>query len=402
MTPQEKINKACGLISIKHPFFACFLVRMNVIEEPRCPTMMTDGRTIWWGPAFVERCTVEEVQGVLVHEIFHIVFKHHLRRNEREPRKWNIACDYVIDPMVLSSNFKLPNWPGLEQHHDKQYDGKSAEQVYELIPDPPPQQGGKGQGDPNGQGDDGQAGGSGEPFEQDQGLGGVCDMKNEDGSDMSQSEKDFESTNVEQMTIIAADAAKKQGKLPGGIEGYVNSLRESQVPWQDVLRRFVGGEHPDDYSFRRPHRGQYHLNRMWEPSIEKNGVGHIVIAIDTSGSMSNRELEHALAECNAVSEEFMPEMITVIYADSKVQKVEEYEAGNVIERLNIKGRGGTRVRPAIDYAEENIPRVDRFIYITDMEFSDYGQPPYFPVLWVGTTDARPEYGDFARLRVDRR
>ena len=66
-----------------------------------------------------------------------------------------------------------------------------------------------------------------------------------------------------------------------------------------------------------------------------------VVWIDTSASVSDKELSHALGELNAISEDMQPNSVTVYYADADVQQIERYERGDIIEKLNVKGRGGT-------------------------------------------------------------
>lgn len=386
LTPDKKISTACSAITITQPFFGAFVLRTNIREatdeeSKKITTMATDGREIIWNRKFVDGLSVPEVVGVLVHEVLHIVFKHMLRRSGRDPAKWNTACDYVIDPIVLSMGLKLPTGPDLEHHHDTQYDGKSAEQVYALLPDEPPS--GKGYGS---------------------GIGGVTDMKNEDGSSMSQSEADTAEMEIDQLTIIAAESAKHRGDLPGGLAEHVKKLREPKVDWQSVLRRFVGGDFPEGYNTRRPNRPMYHLFDMIEPTIEKTGVGHIVLAIDTSGSVSNDELAQFLGEMNSISEEMQPELITVIHCDAAIQKVQEFERGELIDGSNIKfkGRGGTAVQPVFKYVEKNIEKLDRLIYFTDMEIGDWGRAPDYPVLWVSTSrNAKGPYGETTYVQVGR-
>lgn len=380
-TPQEKIARACARITMKQPFFGAFILRTNVVEATgpmaqRVKTMATDGKTIWWNATFVGGMTDAETEGVLIHEVLHIVFKHHLRRKSRHPRKWNIAADYVIDPIVLDiPEVALPTGPGLEQHHDKKYDGQSVEHVYEMLPDPPQSDGGSS-------------------------IGDVLDQTDADGKPLSDEERALAETEIDQTTITAADAARKAGKLPGGIEQLVQKLLKPKVNWAEQLRRFVGGEQPDGYSRRRPHRAQYWYGHMIEPTVERNGVGELVISVDVSGSVSDKEIEQFLGEMNHITEEFAPSKVIVIQHDSRIQKVDEFEAGEVIDELRVKGRGGTNVQPVFQYIDEHIGRPDRLILMTDMGIYDWGDDPGYPCLWVATTDEKAPYGETTHIKVN--
>ena len=78
---------------------ASMLLHLDLIEvdESKCDTMATDGKVIYYFPPFVLGLSEAELQGVLVHEAFHVVYEHPLRRGKRHPKVWNIACDYVIN-----------------------------------------------------------------------------------------------------------------------------------------------------------------------------------------------------------------------------------------------------------------------------------------------------------------
>ena len=136
------------------------------------------------------------------------------------------------------------------------------------------------------------------------------------------------------------------------------------------------------------------------PSIEKIGAGDVVVGIDTSGSVSRRELKFFLGEINAISEDIKPRSITVITCDSKIQTVRRYEQGEEIQKIEINGRGGTRVKPVFDYIEEHDLPVDNMVYLSDLEVFDYPEnPPHYPTLWVSSSlssDAAP-WGDTTYL-----
>lgn len=405
MTPEKKVEIASSQLSMMQPFFGRFLLDMNIDRHDPIGTFATDGQRILYAGQFVDKLTIKEVKGCLVHEVLHIVFKHHLRLKHRDPQKANIAMDYVVDPIVLDTkDVNLPSGPGLEQHHDRQYDGHTWEHVYEIIPDPPKQpsdtQGGS-QGDQEGsvQGD---RGGSGNPEDQPaQGIGGVMEPKNEDGSKMTEAEKELAGQEIDQKTIVAAEAAKSRGNMPAGLKGYITSLREPQVDWETALRRFFRGDKPEDFTMENIDRGMYEMADILEPTIELKGIGHQIIAMDVSGSVSDSEIEHFLAEINRITEDLCPSKVTLIQCDAKIQSIEEYDEGEVIDHIKVRGRGGTLVQPVFEYVNENIFDAERLIYLTDMGIGDWGEPPEYPVMWVATTTDRAPYGETIPIKITR-
>ena len=104
---------------------------------------------------------------------------------------------------------------------------------------------------------------------------------------------------------------------------------------------------------------------------------------------------------NAITEDQKPRSVTVITCDTKVGTVHRYEQGEVIEKIEINGRGGTRVTPVFDYIEDHQLPCDNFVGLTDLEISDFPDAPDFPVLWVSTDigSDRAPWGEVAILKM---
>jgi predicted metal-dependent peptidase len=88
--------------------------------------MATDGRRIVYNPAFVESLAPKELEAVLAHEVMHCALGHHCRRGERDPRLWNEAADFAINPLLMANGFTLPEDALL----DPAFDNLSAEEIY--------------------------------------------------------------------------------------------------------------------------------------------------------------------------------------------------------------------------------------------------------------------------------
>ena len=256
MDANLKIARCKTSLMVKAPFYGSMALSCRFVQQDDGNTMCTDGQTIWWSEDFVDAHSEDEIKGVIAHEIMHIVLKHHLRRGQRDVKGWNIATDYVINSGLLAEGFTLPA-NGLI---DDQYDGMMAEKVYDLLPRP-------------------------EDQEQPQ-WGGVSDAKGEGDGQPSPAEVAQMEADIDQRVFMAASAAEASGKLPASIKDMVNRMRRTQVDWMDVIRRFVGGDQPDDYTFRKPNKQVWYTQGVYMPSIDKIGVGDVVVAIDTSGSVN--------------------------------------------------------------------------------------------------------------------
>tara|TARA_R110002074_G_scaffold152473_2_gene306793 strand:+ start:431 stop:1594 length:1164 start_codon:yes stop_codon:yes gene_type:complete len=369
----DKLSKGWG-------FYASVLYQMPMVEKSSLPTMATDGKSIFYNAEFTDALSEAELDGVKVHEAYHRILKHHLRMGKRDAELWNIACDYAINPIIIQSGLVLPEGALI----DAKFKGMSAEKIYDLLKED--------------QGDDGNGGGgSGQP--QPQEWGNVEDQ----GGGMSEDQIKSEEATINAQVVMAVNSMKTEaGKLPANIKEIIDEMKRSQIDWKDVLRRFVGGDQPEGYSYRRPNRRQWYLNEVVTPVSNKIGCGDIVVGIDTSGSVSSVELSHFLGELNAIAESSGAESVTIITCDYDVQGVVRYERGDQIEDIVCKGRGGTRVMPVFDYIAENNINVDNFIYFTDMGIGDYPEHDVgYPILWV-SSDMRGEeapIGETTYLKV---
>jgi predicted metal-dependent peptidase len=124
----QRIVKARAALITAHPFFGALALHLQPVQTTSYPRLATDGRHLFYNVEFLDTVSGEELKGIIAHEVYHCALKHHTRRNGREPKEWNQATDFVINPMVLKAGLKLPTWVLL----DPQYDGLSAEQVYRI------------------------------------------------------------------------------------------------------------------------------------------------------------------------------------------------------------------------------------------------------------------------------
>lgn len=374
MDAQMKVSRGSTRLVIKFPFYGSVCLRVNVKPDASVSTMATDGKSILWSPDWVDTIGQEETVGTLAHEVLHIILKHPLRRGSRDPLLWNIATDFAINQILVDADFKLPEGALI----DPQYKGLTAEAIYDRLPQDASEQYGNAV------------------------IGEVKDAKKDDGSDMSEAEVKQMEADIDATIMMAATGAKAVGKMPAFAEDLIKEMQRSQVDWRNVMRRFIGGDQPDDYSFRRLHKKMYHMGGVVSPTIERMGAGDIVIGIDTSLSVCKKELSFFLGEINAISEELKPRSITVITCDARVQTVKRYEQGEEIQMIEIGGRGGTLVKPVFDYIEEHQLPVDNMVYLSDLEIFDYPEhPPHYPTLWVSSSmrsDPAP-WGDTTYLKT---
>jgi predicted metal-dependent peptidase len=389
MTPRQKIQAARTALVLDQPFFGALALRLKVIEDPGCGTAWTNGEALGYDPEFVMRLTHDEVVGVIAHEVMHCANGHMWRRDGREQRKFNVAADLAINPVLREAGFRLPQGALLEQ----QYLGKSAEWIYARLPDQPQGGAGKGQGKGDGQGQGkGQAGqpdapGSGQGAQGQVPGAGACDVRDAPAEDADgASEADWQ-----QAVQQAAAAAKGRGKLPASLARLANEAAAPKVDWRSVLHRFVQQAARDDYSWTRPN-ARYLAGGLYLPSLRSETVGPIAVAIDTSGSVDGVLLNQFAAELRAVVDDVRPARVHVLYCDAKVHRVDTFERDDAVE-LNPAGGGGTAFAPVMDACEQLDEPPVCLVYLTDLDGSHRAEPPDFPVLWAATQRRDVPYGE---------
>ena len=155
---------------------------------------------------------------------------------------------------------------------------------------------------------------------------------------------------------------------------------------------------PCDYRWTPPNR-RCIASGLYLPSVERRGLGEIVIAVDTSGSIGKIELEQFSGEISAISEEAQPESVHVVYCDAAVQSTQEFGPSEPV-RVEPRGGGGTDFRPAFDWVSENNIAPVCFIYLTDLCCHSYPEAPEYPVLWVTDSRRTAPFGETLRINLD--
>lgn len=355
-------------------FFTSMLMSMEWRSAWGIGTACTDGKNVYYDPAFIVALKPEEVRGVIAHETLHPAYQHHARRDNRDPRGWNIAADLAINPILKNASFVLPSgalFPG-EGPFKKFPKDKAAEEYYGLLPKIKVTiAGGKGD-DPGG-------------------CGGVKDAGDE--AQCREAEAEWK-MNVAK----AAQLAKQRGTLPGSLNNLVAEILEPKVDWRDVLREFISKHSRNDYSWSQPNR-RYIYQGLYLPSLRSEELGEIVIAVDTSGSVYDQESQNRFAsEMQGILEAYDC-TVTIIFCDAKIHRVDKWSSQDGPMNLRFPGGGGTSHVPVFKYIEEHCQEAKCAVLLTDL-YTDFPKhAPDLPCLWivVKNTDPKPPFGMVVKL-----
>ncbi len=384
---ENKIREARVGLVIGAPFYASLALHLKPKEDWNCATAYTDTVVFGYNPAFIDSLSVAEVKALLAHEVLHIALEHAFRQGGREHFKWNVASDHAINWVLCQENYRLPDGGLL----DVRYRGKSAEEIYDLLPDgelPQPQP------CPWQKTNEGHNQGKGQYVP---GMTGEVRPYRENPAAPA-----YAKSNAEQQgewrvkTAQAVQVAKAQGGFPGGLERMVTKTIQPRLPWANILARFVTEAGRNDYSWKRPSPRYLHSG-LYLPALDSPSLDRIVVAVDTSGSVSEAELSRYAAEVRSVLSIYPDAEVHVIYADSKVAGHEVLSACDF--ELHPRGGGGTSYIPAFAFVDEQDIDPACLVYFTDGCCHRFPEAPKYPVLWVidGHASFEPPFGEVARI-----
>lgn len=371
MKALKKLTKARAYLVLNHPFWASLALQVPLVEDKNCRTGWTDGTKIAYNPGYIESLPEAAVVSFVAHEVGHPAFLHHLRVGDREHIRFNVAADYAINPILKEAGFVIPDgWLC-----DDKYKGMSAEAIYSRLP--------------NGKSQTGKGGGSGGGGGQGSGAGcgpgEVRKYPGKDGKESSSSERRKEESDWKTKVSQAAQVAKSRGEMPGGLERYVREFLSPKIDWRAVLASYLSDTLESDYSWQQPNR-RYLNSGIYLPSLAGEPSGNVLILIDTSGSISEKDMEMLAAEAQGIITSYEIEL-DVVYVDSRFQGHQHFTSSDVPLKLKPKSGGGTDYCPGFEWAKENGLFPSCAVYLTDGWCSSFPtETPAYSVLWVVTGD----------------
>jgi len=354
---EQKLSAARAKLLLKNPFFGVLLSMTDFVREDIIPTMATDGFRIFFNPEFVVKLNDAEIHGVCLHEICHCIYLHcsPKRRLNRESHKWNIATDYAINIEIKDMGNTLPQ--GTEILLDDKFRNHNAEMIYDMLPKD------------------------------------VSDMKTFDihiePSDGTEDWDDMEDKIISVYEMTKDSYSKEAGSMPGNIKRWIAKMRKNKVKWERIFHRYVGQAlAKDDYSYIRPNR-RFISQDLYIPDLRNHIIGSVILAINTSGSISEKQLEQFYAELVKIS--YLVDEVTVMTCDTKVHEVVKIaKMTDFFKKVQFLGRGGTDFRPVFDKVRELRLQPELLIFLTDGYGPTKDKAPNYPVLWVYTDEDCPK------------
>ncbi|MBD3800919.1 MAG: hypothetical protein IE886_05605, partial [Campylobacterales bacterium] len=403
---ETKLAAARTRLILEKPFLGALVMHLPLkAADPKwCQTTATDARAFYYNPAYIARLTLEQTQFALAHEAMHCALSHFNRRGHRMRHRWDVACDYAVN-MILDEERMQPPDAALM---NAAYRGLTAEEIYPLLHEDPPEQtqdmhlfdsdtsDGE-EGDPQSQAGHGQGEGKNDSANEDANDGEGDTPERGDEPEQGESSKSRAPSPSESQQgegerdeprpqspppdlgkldeqwksrlASAAQVARQAGKLSQAMQRLVDDLLSPQLPWRALLARFMMNAARDDYSFQRTsRRGGGNPGEAMMPRLYSQNV-RVAVVLDTSGSITREELREFLTEIDALKAQVRAEII-LHACDDQLDPAGPwiYAMWETVELpAELRGGGGTDFRPAFVWADERRLHPDLLVYFTDAE-----------------------------------
>ena len=168
------------------------------------------------------------------------------------------------------------------------------------------------------------------------------------------------------------------GDLPAELQRHIQKLLNPALPWEEILARFMQDQAKNDYAWTKPNKR--FMPDFYMPSMFSERLEHLTFAIDTSGSVTSKDMVAMLTEINYIQDTLKPHRMTILDCDTQIHNVYEVHEGMDIQELQFSGGGGTSCTPVIEFCEQN--KTTALVYFTDLYMSEYPHPIDFPLLWI--------------------
>jgi predicted metal-dependent peptidase len=387
MTQEERLVRSKIQLLMEYPFFGQLAMYLELVENNSIPTAATNGKKYFYNNEFVGKLTDEELNFLTAHETLHPALGHLWRSEGKDKVIFNHAADYVINAMILECDPQQRNFKLIKDClYDKKYEGMSTEEVYDLLI--------KDANYVKKAHDNAMSNNQGTVDSHDMWGDGDAD---ESGGTGGAGQEDWQGRVVQ---AAQATEGVEKGKMPALFKRILKNLTSPQKNWKQLLAEFVQQE-ISDYGFTPPDKRFAHMDVLLPDFSETEDViKNLVFAVDTSGSIGEKEFAVFLSEIIGCMNQFGGKVRgTLIYCDSNISPTGVYDLEDAKQSLP-EGGGGTSFIPVFNWIKDNLnDECAGLIYLTDGE-GDYPQKlPQYPVLWVLTQEYSTPFGIKTRIKI---
>ena len=372
MDKQQSLSKISKELMLKEPYYGFFLIMLNKVWRKDLPTAGVSKNGINFQLAINEEfwtgLSEMHQMGLLKHELLHIAFGHLTSfKSFKNHRLANVAMDMEIN-QYIDEDWLPTGGINIDDYEDLNLERKAGcRYYYDKL---------------NQFQDEKDKNGSCGNEDMDKLLDQVANGEGPDHStwgefeDLSEAEQKLIEKQLQKVLADAKEqTVKKRGNIPGEIEGVivVEEIVPPKFDWRGYIRRFTGvSTKVFTKKIRRKENRRYEEN----PGLKIKMRQHMLLAIDTSGSVSDTELQEFMGEIHHIYKAGVD--VTIMQCDTSIRSIEAYKGKNEIK---VAGRGGTEFDPVLDYYNANQKKYTSLVYFTDGECYT-SVVPKGNVLWV--------------------
>lgn len=407
MTPDKAIKN----LMVREPFYGLFIAQINRKFSEQIPTAgvvfirNTLSYELWINEKFWNSLPDDQQIGVLMHEAGHIMYSHLTMYNDLEIHELaNIAMDAEINDDIPRECLpeKAVFYDKIKAQYADFESGNGTRYTYDFL---------LRHGDGDGSGGaggtaDGSGRSSGDPGTDDGpgcsngGIGQVIDDHSQFGNGtegLTEAERKMAESQCDGMLKTAFEGCKGCGKIPYKLKQRIdglNTIRPALYSWKKHFRKLVG---QSDIMIRKGTRKRQSTRFPDASGVKYIHKGKLLVQIDTSGSMSEKEIIEAFSELKHIYEAGVA--IDVTTFDTDVYPPKPFKGKYTKDLLETNGRGGTSFDTAIQYFNSHRD-YDWLVMITDGYDSCSIMPRHKRCIWL-ITDAShvdfPGYIVYAKI-----
>lgn len=441
---------------MKGGFFGNFLSEIPVASSDECELFSTDGTIFIFNPKECSKTSDDEIIWSINQGIMHLALQHFDRGFDKNSKEWNTACDIVSYPYL--DGICKPFIP--KEYQDVRFINMSAEEIYMdiqegkiqmiteyrshcevLIPGEITKKaikdviigdfkigndtknvGSKTQisefkVNESGSSDSGNS----SQFQKNSSDNGWEEIHNNEGDkngsnvlNSSERKKREVTEKIKEITERSSNKGTGNGGTSPALRRFIDNLMNPQIDWKKTLQKYTSEMEEDPSFYRIPNR-RHIFHNLYLPALKgkREGLGTIVIAIDTSGSIGKEEYNTFIEETRSVLKSFLPEEIYIIYCSDGIEPpsgdIDRLKSPvQILDQEKQKSTGGNEggFDPPIKWVEKNLIRKGKdlacMIYFTDGGAEDPRKPNWHKkIIWAMTTDRRIPFGKHINVPINK-
>jgi predicted metal-dependent peptidase len=386
----ERLEIGISRLTLSFPLFYIPLINLRKVESWNIPTMGVGPVNkielgLYYNPEFTLSLNPIELRAVLQHEAMHILLQHLTRGRDfgSNFKMYNIAADLTINPKLEG----IPSWAYFPEKEGLP-SNESAELYYKLLKERREEMTKRMKKQMEGMTDEQIA----DAFFKS--LEGEALDDHSMWEDMTQTQKDIIKEKIRNLSeeAMRAQDAVGWGKVPGNLHEEIMAANKPLVNWKRELKFFIGQvvSCGRKSTRLRPNRRYKYL----QPGTKRSYTSKLLIALDCSGSVSDKELQMFIDEVTGMVGKVQVDVIPFdAVCHGEPQKFTRKNAS-----IKVHGRGGTDFGPPIRMADDL--KYDGLIVMTDGECS-FPVAPRCRMMWVLSRNSSwadpPPYGRVIQL-----